>query len=144
MELVSPITFVFALSTAVRRTGTGMTFASFVPSLFYVAHYINRSIVSVIMSPSNGFSPMNIAVPLSAIFFNFVNGWLNGWWLGSAGGSKVDQASLSYWSGLVVMVIGFIGNVYHDEVSQSSTSHTVHPDRRSFENRSFAISRGTS
>ncbi|CAO1629589.1 unnamed protein product [Sympodiomycopsis kandeliae] len=51
----------------------------FIGSLF-VLHYIQRAVVSPIRSPKR--SPIHLSVPLSAILFNLINGFMMGSWLG--------------------------------------------------------------
>ena len=51
----------------------------FVGSLF-VLHYIHRAVLSPLRSPKR--SPIHLSVPLAAIAFNLINGFLMGSWIG--------------------------------------------------------------
>lgn len=104
MEIVSPLTFIYALSTPLTSTKTldiSALFDSFLSTLsnlpkarallalLFVTHYINRSIVSTFRNPGRGL--MHISVFLSAVTFNLINGFLMGTTISSGG----DYAGLS-------------------------------------------------
>lgn len=73
---------------------------------------------------------MHISVMLSAILFNLANGYLLGSWLGGRTHPSlitINQGALApsafenpiFWSGIAIWFIGFIGNIYHDEILYS-------------------------
>jgi len=96
MEVVSPLTFLLALSSGPLSPFPVSTFSSiFSPSIshlsslpiankllsiLFVIHYLNRSIIQPLRSPPR--SPIHISVPISAVFFNLINGFIMGAWLG--------------------------------------------------------------
>ncbi len=103
MEIPSPIFVLLGalskpLSTAVTKGKTGFLpplSALFSPSLgkflalpsanqvlvlLFVVHYTHRAVLQPLRSPRR--SPIHISVPLSAIFFNLINGFVMGSWLG--------------------------------------------------------------
>jgi 3-oxo-5-alpha-steroid 4-dehydrogenase 1 len=80
MEIISPLTFgyFFLSGNGIKTPATWLFFA------LWMAHYLNRSIIFPMRIHTRGKKiPMSIAV--SAMFFNIVNGYLNGAWLGTMG-----------------------------------------------------------
>ena len=85
-------------------------------------HYLYRAIISPLIAPS--MSPIHIIIWVSAVIFQLANGlsiggWLAGYgpttqleWQNSAGGYDVG-ARMGI--GLLVWVLGFLGNMYHDD-----------------------------
>jgi 3-oxo-5-alpha-steroid 4-dehydrogenase 1 len=58
-------------------------------------------------------------VPLSAVGFNLVNGFLMGTYLSSPEARfylRDAFGSVRFWSGVGLGVVGFVGNVVHDEI----------------------------
>ncbi|CAO1614153.1 unnamed protein product [Jaminaea pallidilutea] len=97
MEVVSPITFaVCFLSQPLTSSTDAFSLSSiFSPSLLrlgriptanlilggaFLLHYLQRAVISPWRAPPR--SPMHVSVPASAIFFNLVNGFLMGSWIG--------------------------------------------------------------
>lgn len=102
MEVVSPIGFVVAFLSQPLTTASGSGSGTLVklselwsPSLqrlrdipmantvvasLFVLHYLHRAVLSPLRSPKR--SPIHLSVPLSAIAFNLINGFLMGSWLG--------------------------------------------------------------
>ena len=78
MELVSPLTFgaFFLLGENEKTTPLWLMFA------LWMVHYFNRSLVYPLRARMGG-KRVPLAIVGSAIFFNLVNGFLNGHWLGS-------------------------------------------------------------
>ncbi|KAN0063484.1 hypothetical protein ACQY0O_003931 [Thecaphora frezii] len=54
--------------------------ANQVLALLYLTHYLHRAVLSPLRSPAR--SPMHISVPLFAVVFNVINGFLMGSWIG--------------------------------------------------------------
>ncbi|MCB0522048.1 MAG: DUF1295 domain-containing protein [Lewinellaceae bacterium] len=78
MEVVSPLTFAyFFVSGENEKTGPMWLFFG-----LWMAHYANRAIRYPLRAKMDGKSVPMVIVG-SAIFFNLVNGFLNGYWLGS-------------------------------------------------------------
>ncbi|PWN48858.1 hypothetical protein IE53DRAFT_318639 [Violaceomyces palustris] len=100
MEVPSPILFILSVASpplSISPTSTTFpplstlvnpslsTFLSLpspnqVLAALYVIHYLHRAVLSPLRSPKR--SPMHISVPLSAILFNVINGFLMGSWIG--------------------------------------------------------------
>lgn len=82
----------------------------------FVLHYVNRAWVQPLRSPTR--SPLHASVVISAVAFNALNGYLQGTWLRGHGPPiPSDQRPLLLaLFGLMVFLVGFIGNVWHDGV----------------------------
>jgi len=98
MEIVSPLTFLFALSVTGPLTSTAKEFKTWSPSqgldrllalgfpvkvlaLCYLVHYLNRSTISTLRQPTSR-SPIHALTFLCAVVFNLCNGFCMGSWLG--------------------------------------------------------------
>ncbi|KAK0550720.1 hypothetical protein OC844_006680 [Tilletia horrida] len=96
MEIVSPLTFLASLlSSGPLASRTGNALGSWAPkwgnfaalplpnrilAACFVLHYLHRAVISPLTSPTR--SRMHISVPISAIGFNLINGFLMGSWIG--------------------------------------------------------------
>lgn len=83
----------------------------------YITHYLNRSLISPLRTPSR--STSHLMVIVSAIFFNVVNGSLMGAYLSSPTAQTFLSdafARPSFWAGLGLWATGFAGNIVHDEI----------------------------
>lgn len=94
MEIISPITFVLALLSPALTSSTGLgglikpdfgrlsklPTANLILAAAFVVHYFQRSILHPVRSARR--SPMHISVPISAVIFNLINGFLMGSWIG--------------------------------------------------------------
>jgi 3-oxo-5-alpha-steroid 4-dehydrogenase 1 len=87
----------------------------------FVTHYVNRAIISpIFLNPH--MSNIHLFVWFSAAFFQFCNGISIGAWLGGYGPRKGDGywdkpgSEVRFWIGVVIWFVGFIGNIYHDEL----------------------------
>ena len=78
MEIVSPSIFAyfFLFGTNIPSLPMWIFFA------LWIAHYANRSIIYPLRINTSG-KRIPILIVISAIFFNVVNGWLNGYMLGT-------------------------------------------------------------
>eukprot|EP01028_Stygiella_incarcerata_P011093 TRINITY_DN60_c0_g1_i1.p1 TRINITY_DN60_c0_g1~~TRINITY_DN60_c0_g1_i1.p1 ORF type:complete len:273 (-),score=54.25 TRINITY_DN60_c0_g1_i1:201-1019(-) len=83
---------------------------SVVAYLAWVIHYLHRSFIHPLKAPS--MKPTSIFVVLSAVFFNIVNGSLNGWSLSQTLVSR--NYSMRTTIGLGVMIWGFMKNIESD------------------------------
>jgi 3-oxo-5-alpha-steroid 4-dehydrogenase 1 len=81
----------------------------------WVWHYFNRAIIFPLRLKTKG-KKMPVVILASAIFFNVVNGFLNGYWLARfVPEDKIDfHTDLRVVIGAFVFLIGFIINQYHD------------------------------
>ncbi|KAF7428743.1 hypothetical protein PC9H_007975 [Pleurotus ostreatus] len=122
MELVSPTCFIATILRATKFPSNNSTVADslnprskFMIALF-LAHYLNRAIISPLRSPSR--SKSHISVLICGMFFNIMNGYLLATYLTSAEAqSYMDRLPSSLWyCGVVTWAVGFAGNVIHDEI----------------------------
>lgn len=83
----------------------------------FLLHYTNRAVIQPLLNAPR--SPLHISVVLSAMAFNAANGFLMGTWL--AHGGSVPPPGMNLWGhvGLLLYVLGFVGNVYHDALLRS-------------------------
>jgi 3-oxo-5-alpha-steroid 4-dehydrogenase 1 len=83
----------------------------------WVAHYINRSIIFPLRTRTNNKS-IPLVIVASAIFFNFMNGYLNGTFLGNFAGGYSDDYFISprFLVGLVVFITGAVINNQSDNI----------------------------
>ncbi|CAK5263738.1 unnamed protein product [Mycena citricolor] len=119
MELVSPIFFTYVFGIAPLGGGGWRDFRFWSPQGVlvgaYYVHYLNRSLLSPLRTPSR--SKSHIITPLCAIAFNIVNGSLLGAYLSSPkSGLPSDFSATSFWVGMGLCIAGFVGNVVHDEI----------------------------
>ncbi|GJJ08470.1 hypothetical protein Clacol_002688 [Clathrus columnatus] len=96
--------------------------------ILYFVHYANRAIISPLRTPVR--SKSHIIVPLSAITFNAINGPLLGAFCSALAApfdktgigapslrvDKVVQNNAIFWLGVIMWGLGFVGNLWHDEI----------------------------
>lgn len=81
----------------------------------WVIHYINRSIVFPLRI--NKSSKIPISVILSAIFFNIINGFTNGYHLGNLATFTADYIyNLNFIIGIILFLLGVLVNVTADNI----------------------------
>lgn len=141
MEIVSPLAFLASLPlgqspnfpsissylSTIVSTFQSLPLARQILVTLFVIHYLNRSTISTLLNPSR--ARMNISVPISAIFFNIMNGSTMGTYTG--GGYPILSKNLNslqvglregmgprilFSIGISLWLIGFISNIYHDQV----------------------------
>jgi 3-oxo-5-alpha-steroid 4-dehydrogenase 1 len=83
----------------------------------WVLHYINRSIIYPLRTKTQG-KKIPLVIVGSAIFFNFINGFLNGTYLGNFAGGYTDDyfTSPRFIIGAVFFALGVIINVQSDNI----------------------------
>jgi len=123
MELVSPAVFLYTyinspLSTANLSLPSFSSPQSILATLFLI-HYVNRAIISPLRTPSR--SKSHLIVPLSGVTFNMINGFLMGAYLSSPFAriflnATDTYARASFYLGIGLWAVGFIGNITHDEI----------------------------
>lgn len=124
MELVSFIGFSYAflkspLSPA-RIGGPPPLSLSHPPTFLvslYCIHYINRSLISPLRTPSR--SKSHIAVPMFAVSYHLINGSLMGAYLSSDTAERFLDGAFDrplFWLGVGMWAVGFVGNFVHDEI----------------------------
>lgn len=112
MESVSLITFLyFFLSGSTDKSITMWVIAS-----LWVAHYINRSFIYPFRQKDKK-KKMPLVIMIFAITFNFMNGFLNGYYIGNFG----DQYIVSWlWSApFIIGLILFIGGMIINDKSDA-------------------------
>jgi len=120
MELASPIAFAYTFVTSpLTMQAPALPSPSdrtTILAVCYLLHYINRSLLSPLRTPSR--SKSHIIVPLTAVFFNIINGSLMGSFLSSPYSRMYHQSRPrdSFYVGLGLWALGLIGNVWHDEI----------------------------
>lgn len=111
MELPALLVFVsFAVFTT--NWQSVLVFTAFA---LWVLHYFNRAIVFPFRLKTKG-KKMPVVIMSSAIFFNLVNGFINGYWIARfAPEITLDFSTiLRIIAGAIVFLAGFIINQYHD------------------------------
>jgi len=104
MEVVSPTVFLyFFISGSAEKTIVNWIFAG-----LWTAHYLNRSFIYPFRQ-KNKKQKMPVAIFVSAVFFNLMNGFLNGYYLGN-----FESYAISWlYSPLFILgAILFIGGMY--------------------------------
>jgi 3-oxo-5-alpha-steroid 4-dehydrogenase 1 len=83
----------------------------------WVAHYIYRSIIFPLRTKTTG-KKIPLIIVVSAIGFNFMNGFVNGTYLGSFGGNYDDSyfTSPRFIIGLIVFISGVFINHQSDNI----------------------------
>ena len=80
-------------------------------------HYIHRSIIFPFRLNTKG-KKMPLAIMGSAILFNFVNGFINGYWLAyfapEVGNNFFTDVRIMI--GTAIFILGFVINQYHDKL----------------------------
>lgn len=138
MEIVSPIAFFLSLPLGQSSSLTISTSPSYyldyirslplarqILVLFFLVHYLNRSIISTFVNPSR--ARMNLLVPISAVVFNVMNGSTMGMWVGGGctrQSCKGDGFGLEdgilfrvlFGMGAILWIAGLSSNIYHDHI----------------------------
>jgi len=110
-EIISPL---FLFSFFILGTGEKNFIHWFLISI-WVIHYINRSIIFPLRI--NKSSKIPISVILSAIFFNIINGFTNGFYLGNLASFTNDYIyNLNFILGLILFILGVLINTTADNI----------------------------
>ncbi len=135
MELVSPAAFLYAYITSpisyYDPPFPSLTSPQSILAGLYLVHYANRAIISPLRTPSR--SKSHIAVPLAAVFFNIINGLLQGSYLSSPYArmylsNTYTFQRTSFYVGLGIWFIGFVGNIAHDEILLNIRKYISYPN----------------
>ena len=112
-EAVSPIVFgyFFIMGTSVKTPAMWIFF------IIWIGHYFNRSFIYPLRQ-HNPKNRMPIAIVLSAIFFNIINGFTNGYYLGSIVSIEYNNYlfEANFIFGLFIFIIGLIINLKSDNI----------------------------
>ena len=123
MELVAPATFLYAYTTSPLSYYDpplpALTNPQSIIAGLFLLHYANRALINPLRIPSR--SKSHIIVPLTAVLFNTVNGLLQGSYLSSPYArmfltKPYTFQRTSFYVGLGLWFIGFVGNIAHDEI----------------------------
>lgn len=113
MEIISPLVFAyFFLSGDNEKTLPMWVFFG-----LWLTHYANRSVIFPLRTRTNN-KKIPLTIVLSAMFFNTVNGFLNGYWLGALGESYPADwlRDPRFVAGFLLFLIGFFINFRADNM----------------------------
>jgi hypothetical protein len=93
------------------------TNSSYFFGLLWALHYINRSFIFPFRTKTNG-KKIPLLIVCSAIFFNFCNGFVNGYYLGNLGGNFDNSYFISaqFFVGIAVFFVGVFINHQSDNI----------------------------
>ncbi len=113
MELPSPAVFSYFYFTG--QAGTNKTTLIFWG--FWMLHYFNRSIIYPLRQRDHS-KKMPLMIMWFAIFFNFMNGFINGYFLGNYGHLYSDAWLITpqFISGLIIFISGMFINIQSDNI----------------------------
>jgi 3-oxo-5-alpha-steroid 4-dehydrogenase 1 len=105
------LTIFFAMGTGNKPAAAWFFWA------LWVIHYINRSFIFPLRTKTAG-KKIPVAIVASAIFFNFINGFLNGTYLGNFAGAYDNQYFFSpqFIGGITLFIAGFAINNQSDTI----------------------------
>lgn len=110
MEAVSPLVFLMSLMWIAAPTAP----AIWLLAGLYVAHYLHRSFIFPLRTRTRG-KTIPVMIVVSAICFNTVNGWANGYYLGSGWADYSDWlADPRLWIGVGIFALGAAINIRAD------------------------------
>jgi len=113
MELPSPVCFALAFfSSDVPKSNI-----NFLLMGMWMLHYINRSIIFPLRYPNKN-KQMPLSIALNAVFFNLVNGSINGYFLGVVQ-PQYAAGYLMQWNfilGVTLFAAGYLINIQSDNI----------------------------
>ncbi|HXH19264.1 MAG TPA: DUF1295 domain-containing protein [Chitinophagales bacterium] len=112
MEIVSPLSFGCFFMQNSEKSSVNWLFFS-----LWMAHYFNRSIIYPLRIPDKS-KQMPLLISVSAICFNGMNGFLNGYYLGilKPGYENAWMTDVRFVLGILLFVSGFIINFSSDNI----------------------------
>lgn len=110
MEIISPLTFVLTVFDNDLNL-YDLQSIQLICICCFTVHYFNRSIVYPLTNPSK--SKSHLLVLASAITFNVVNGYLQGYHVARIRNDEINYKTII---GLIFFILGFILNIYHDRL----------------------------
>lgn len=113
MESASLITFLyFFLNGSIEKTA-----AMWIIAALWAAHYINRSFIYPFRQKDQK-KKMPVIIMFSAIAFNFMNGFLNGYYIGNFGFQYTNSwlYSIPFILGLLLFIGGMVINFRSDAI----------------------------
>jgi len=83
----------------------------------WIFHYTHRVLIFPLRIRSKG-KKMPVLIMIFALFFNLINGFINGYWFGrlSQGYSPDWTSDPRFIAGLSLFVLGMITNLFHDRI----------------------------
>jgi len=113
MELPALLVFTFFLSFS-PDFHNKMVLAA---ALLWGLHYIHRAVIFPFRLKTKG-KKMPLVIVFSAILFNAVNGFINGYWLSHFALNTYSTlfSNLHLFIGIVLFFVGFFINQYHDQL----------------------------
>jgi len=113
MELPALLVFMYFA----KQTSNWLNFMLLIAVSLWGIHYVHRAILFPFRLKTKG-KKMPVVIVLSAIFFNTVNGFINGYWLSHfIPEDKVDlHTDIRLVIGAMVFATGFLLNQYHDHL----------------------------
>jgi len=113
MELPSPLVFSYFFFTG-ATTPNKVTFVFWG---VWMLHYFNRSIIYPLRQRDHS-KQMPILIMFMAIFFNLINGFINGYYLGNHSDLYTQQwlMTLPFWIGLFLFFLGMGINIQSDNI----------------------------
>lgn len=109
MEIPSPLLFAYFFLTG-SYAPTPMHYLLFA---LYLIHYINRSIIFPLRTRTKN-KKMPLLIAVSAVFFNLVNGFVNGYYLGN--NAITAEPLILVGAGFALFIIGFYINNKADHI----------------------------
>ncbi|KAI8347673.1 3-oxo-5-alpha-steroid 4-dehydrogenase-domain-containing protein [Blakeslea trispora] len=128
MEVVSPVVFAASLVITQPR----WTPFQIILSSAWMIHYINRSIIYPYRASS--MAPIHLSAYVCSIGFNLINGYTNGMWVARHSRSISDPL---FWAGLSLWALGFLSNIYHDNILFKLRSKKKKEEREEGKKRYF-------
>jgi steroid 5-alpha reductase family enzyme len=113
MELPALILVAYFILTGKNLTDTIILIAF----ILWMMHYINRTLIFPIRIKTKH-KKMPVVIVAMAFFFNLINGFLNGYWLGILAPAYPENWLFDprFIGGLFIFVAGFLINQYHDHL----------------------------
>ena len=110
-EIASPITFTyFFLSGAIENKSIAWLFF-----IIWNLHYFNRSIIFPLRKKTDSQCPLLII--FCAIFFNLINGFTNGYYLGNIAQYNYDYfLNINFILGIALLLVGIYINLISDNM----------------------------
>jgi hypothetical protein len=116
MELPALVLF----SALYLSGATGVSGITWIFFSLWVIHYVNRVFIFPLRTRTKG-KKMPVLIMLLAMFFNLINAFINGYWLGYMAGSRGQGAYDAHWIsdprfivGVTLFITGFIINQVAD------------------------------
>ena len=120
MELPALLVFLYF----VKQTSNWFNFMLLIAVSLWSLHYVHRAIIFPFRLKTKG-KKMPVVIVFSAIFFNTVNGFINGYWLSHfIPGDRIElNTDIRLVVGAFIFIIGFLINQYHDQLLISLRKH---------------------